>query len=576
MTEKQFRILTAALIVFATLLAYANTYANEFVWDDASSILLHQDVRHPSRVLQLFMKDQHAYGRGEGNFYRPLVSLSFMIDAVLSRGQAPVPGTSQMQEALSPFVFHISNALWHALAGIAFFALITALKAPRPVRVLAPLLYVVHPLHTEAVAYISGRADPLAGAFVLLALSCAIALPKGKNAVWCGCLFGAALLSKESATIFPFLLLLVALVLRRRPDSEDTTESPRTSFTGPLVVSGVILGVYAALRFTVLRFAGLQESATAPLAQRIKEAGQSFALYVKLVFAPTGLHMERTLDGVPGWTAIAGWLLIVAVVGMTFAAYATKRNRLAFALGFFLLTWFPVSGIFPLNAPMAEHWMYLPLIGFAWAVFELLWEVCGSNPLRYPVYAATYAAVVALISLTAQRNYDWRSNESLYVATLKENPGSIRVNFNLGVTYEDLVGNTSGARRQFERVLDLYRERKEVLGETGDGARYYDDELEAHLSLARIFAAKNLPAKAASHYETLRRVSVNDSNEPLIASAYAEYANLLAAVGQRDEAIQLLSEGMGRVPSLKQRAEQLGRPRQPATQQLPATDAPGT
>ncbi|NUM53332.1 MAG: hypothetical protein HUU46_06790 [Candidatus Hydrogenedentes bacterium] len=574
MTEKQFRILAAAFIVFVTLLAYANTYPNEFVWDDASSILLHEDVQQPSHVLQLFTKDQHAYGRGQGNFYRPFVSLSFMAESILARAAAPAPAAGQTQQVLSPFVFHIGNALWHALAGIGVFALMTALGTPRPVRLLASLLYVVHPLHTEAVTYISGRADPMAGAFVALALACALSLPKGKNAIWSGLLFAAALLCKESATIFPFLLLLAALVVGRVPKPKDDAAPERRPLLAPLAVAGVVLGVYAALRFTVLKFADAQESVSPPLTQRIAEAGQAFAMYVKLIFAPAGLHMERTLEGVPGWTAVAGWLLIPVFVLATVWAHAGKRHRLAFALGFFLIAWLPISGIFPLNAPMAEHWMYLPLMGFAWALVEVAWMFCGATPLRYPVYAAAYIAVIALITATAQRNYDWRSNESLYVATLKENPNSIRVNYNLGVTYEDLIENSSGARRHFERVLELYQARKEATGEVGDKARYYDDELEAHLSLGRIFAAKELPAQAASHFETLRRVAVNDSNSMIIASAYIEYVKLLAAVGQLTEAQQLFEEGAGRIPALKQQQEQLERARQAATQTGPAPAGP--
>lgn len=564
MSEKQFRWAVAALLIFAALLAYANSFANDFVWDDASSILLHQDVQNPANILQLFTKDQHAYGRGQGNFYRPLVSLTFMIDTWLSRPVVPEGVQQPTQLLLSPFIFHVSNTLWHAAAAIAFFALMTIAGAPRPIRVLAPLLYVVHPLHTEAVTYISGRADPMAGALVLGALCCALAFSANRNVVWSSILFVAALLSKESATIYPFLLLLAVLVLRPALKSDEAGTTAKRSFLLPLISAGVIVGVYAALRFTVLRFASRGESVTSSLMQRVTEAGQAFALYVKLMVVPTNLHMERTLEGVPGWAAAAGWVLIIAFAATAFVAYTAKRERLAFALGFFLITWLPISGIFPLNAPMAEHWMYLPMLGFIWALFEIVWMLAGATVLRYPAYAIGYAACLAFTLVTAQRNYDWRNNESLYVATLKQNPNTIRVAFNLGVTYEDLIGNESGARREFERVLALYKERKETQGNTDT---YFDDEMEAHLSLGRLYAAEQKLNQAAAHFETLRRVSVNESNSEIIANGYLEYARLLASIGRADEAKKLIEEGTSRVPALQQQREAAVRAREAAAQQ---------
>ncbi|MDZ4860664.1 MAG: hypothetical protein SGI88_16935 [Candidatus Hydrogenedentes bacterium] len=553
MTEKQFRWCVSALIVFAALLAYANTFTNDFVWDDASSIILHEHVQDPSKFLRLFMEDQHAFGRGQGNFYRPLVSLSFMIEYWCSRPPAPVEGGMAPLQVLSPFIFHVSNTFWHALVAVLFFGLLTILDTPRAVRALAPLLYAVHPLHTEAVAYISGRADSMAAAFLLAALCCALSMTLKRPALWCGVFFALALLSKESALIFPVVLLCAAVVLRK-PREMENGEPKRRSLISPLVVSGVILGVYAALRMTVLRFSDATGTGAAPpFSQRILDAGQALALYLKLMFVPTGLHMERTLAGVPGWVAVLGWAMFGLLILLAIGAVVTRKQRLAFALGFFLITWFPVSGIFPLNAPMAEHWMYLPMFGFVWALYELAWLAVGPTPLRYALYAASYAAILVLTLITTERNHDWRNNQTIYSATLESNPNSIRVHYNLGVTYEDLIGNLSGARRHFEEVLALYQQRKIDTG-TAD---VYQDEMEAHLSLARIYQRENRPDRAARHYETLRRLEATDSNAAMLGRTYIEYTRLLLDAGQKDDAAKLLQEGKDRIPALKQQFDEL-------------------
>jgi hypothetical protein len=117
-------------VALAALFAYSNTFGSDFVWDDASSILLHEHVKDPTKFAQLFAEDQHAFGRGQGNFYRPLVAASFMLDYALSRPAGPeLVGPSGVPE-LSPFLFHVTNLAWHLLCSLMLFALLTRLEAP--------------------------------------------------------------------------------------------------------------------------------------------------------------------------------------------------------------------------------------------------------------------------------------------------------------------------------------------------------------------------------------------------------------------------------------------------------------
>ena len=78
-----------AVVLAAACAAYLNTLDGEWVWDDVSSVLLHKHVQEPAKFFQLFREDQHAFGRGQGNFYRPLVAASFMVDYAISGGPSP-------------------------------------------------------------------------------------------------------------------------------------------------------------------------------------------------------------------------------------------------------------------------------------------------------------------------------------------------------------------------------------------------------------------------------------------------------------------------------------------------------
>jgi len=554
LSEKSFRGLVVGAVVVAAIVAYANTAGNEFVWDDVSSVLLHKHVQDPSKFFQLFREDQHAFGRGQGNFYRPLVAASFMVDFALSyllfREE---PEETRIPE-VSPFLFHVTNVCWHAAAALLLFALMTRLGAPRFVRAVAPLVYVVHPLHTEAVTYISGRADPMSAVFMFLGLW--FALCEGTTAkriagtALAALCFCAGLLSKESSGIFPFLLLLVLLL---RPAGEGEKKPGYLVRFAPFIASLVILGIYALLRSTVLRF-GAGATPDIPLGRRLVETGQALASYFRLLIIPTGLHMERTLAGTPRWTALVGWALLAGCLALIVWSFRHRRYRVCLGLGWFVLTWFPISGLFPLNAPMAEHWLYVPMAGLLWAVAELVWPLVEKRKAVGPAVAATYLLCVLLIIATVDRNRDWHDNESIYRTTLADNPRSMRIHYNLGVTYEDLLGNLPGARRHYEAVITLCSDQRKAAGKTMGGGVLWDQELEAHLSLGKIFFQQKQYSKAADNFRAVLRVKSDEAHKPLIATAAFGLGKCYLAFGDTSRAIELFKQAIVVRPDLRNEA----------------------
>ena len=549
LVERPFRLTAVLLLATAAFLAYANTFTGEFVWDDASSVLLHKHVQDPSKFFQLFREDQHAFGRGQGNFYRPLVSASFMLDFALSK---PAAG-----EELSPFLFHLTNAAWHAAAAILLFALLARVGAPRFVQLAASAVYVVHPLHTEAVAYISGRADMMSAAFMYAGLYVAARDRAGWGgsilaALLAGLCFICGLLSKEAAFIFP---LLAGLLIFRPVEGVDRKAAVYARRSAVFVLSLAILGVYAVLRSTVLHF-GTQTTPETGLGERVVELLQAYALYLRLLIVPTGLHMERTLDGVGAATAVAGAVLLAVTVALAVFSWRRGQRRAAMGLVWFLITWLPISGLFPLNAPMAEHWMYLPMAGLLWAVAELAWAVAQKPAPRYAVVAAAYGLGVVFLALTVARNRDWHDNESIFLATLDKNPDSTRVRYNLAVTYEDLLHNPWAARRQYEGVIASYREQKRgMLG--GGKEEFWDEELESHLSLGGIYADRRQYGDAAAHFSTVMRVAPTESNGPVRATAAFGLGQCFLATGDSRKALELFKQAAAGRPDLKGEIERL-------------------
>ncbi len=560
MPDRHFRIGILLAILLIACIGYANTFDGGWVWDDVSSVLLHQHVQTPSAFFELFTEDQHAFGRGQGNFYRPLVAFSFMIDFLLSYDSALDARPNAGHPDIKPFVFHLTNLLWHVAAAFALFWLLLKLDAPRLVQAAVPLLYVAHPLHTEAVAYISGRADMMSAAGIYLGLCFALSEASGARRIcaWAasGLCFAAALLSKESALIFPVLL---ALLIFLRPFSDAGRGDRQRAYLArlaPLALAGALTGVYAALRMTALHFGEASTAAAAPFLERLQDALQSLALYVKLLFAPAGLHMERTLDGAPGWTAWAGAALLLTFLAAFAWALRAKQHRIAIAVAWFIASWLPISGLVPLNAPLAEHWMYVPMAGFWWFAAELLHLGAKSPAARKAGLAAIYALALFFVALTVQRNQDWHSNETIFTATLQENPRTARVHYNFAVDNEVWVENLPGARRHFETVLAFYQETKAPHPETGGTNYVLQQEIDIYRSLGRIYYQLGEYPKAMGNFQPLLSLE-QPFYMPQVRDACLGMGRCLLALGDPIGAAAYFQQAVTLDPNVQAMAEAL-------------------
>jgi hypothetical protein len=550
MTERSFVIIVIVTVVFLAAVSYVNTLDGDWVWDDASSVLINKNIQDASNFTQLFREDQHAFGRGQGNFYRPLVSLSFMLDFALSHDPALDGTLADGTLDVKPLFFHLTNLFWHMATALLLFALLGRMDAPRFVRAVVPLLYVVHPLHTEAVAYMSGRADMMSAAF-MFAGAC-LALEEGRLARRGVCwflsslCFCAALLSKESSLIYPFLLLIL-LLFRPVPSAFAGREKQAYVLRAvPLIISLTIVAVYGILRMSALKFAESNPANTSPLGQRLVETGQAMAFYVKMLFLPMKLHMEQSLNGTPLWSAFLGGLVILLCIGSIVVALRSGHRRIAMGLGWFLVAWFPISGIFPLNAPMAEHWMYVPMAGFWWACAEALNHVTQNPRGRRFALAAMYGLGLFFVVITVQRNQEWHNNESLFRATLRENPASVRVHYNLAVAYGDLEKNYPGARRHYDAVLWLRQlDRPKAPGDESGNVPLMEEDIDVQLSLGLVSLQQREYQRAARHFSVLQGLQGNAGHQKEFAIANMGLVRCYLALGDVPQALRLFQQVLG-------------------------------
>jgi tetratricopeptide (TPR) repeat protein len=414
------------VLAAAVLAAYSPALNGQFLWDDTPLVRNNEFIRSPVLAVEAF---RHTLFDGSSNFYRPAQTLTYIAD--------------YWTWDLDPFGYHLTNILLQALnAGLLFLVLRGWL--PRLVPATGParrhadacswmalglaLIWALHPVHSAAVAYVSGRADTLAMFFCLLAwLAGDAALAGGRRAIVVGwstaagfCLL-LGLCSKEIA--FVWLVIFFGLLLAFRP------EITRRRKLAAGAVGLLALGCYLVLRHLP---APPPPAPPAPvLPARWLLMIRALGDYGSLMLFPDKLFMERQVFAAPGlanppdpavYTAlgVAGVLLALAFVAGAWWPGRGQRLRIVGA-AWFAVGFLPISNLFSLNASVAEHWLYLPSIGFLLFVCGVGLDLPFHSP-RAPLLAGglVLLAAAALGLRTYARCFDWQDELTFFRQTIAD------------------------------------------------------------------------------------------------------------------------------------------------------------
>jgi Flp pilus assembly protein TadD len=514
-----------ALVVTAVLAVYANALPNAFLWDDRVLVVGNPAIKRWDAIPGLFVSDLFPGGVASG-YYRPLQALTYALDYRLW--------------GLVPAGFRLTNVLLHAATAAALYVVAVRVLAVPTAALVAALLFAVHPLHVEAVTYVAGRSDPLAAVFFLLAVL-GFLRGDGRGRMFALAAFFLALLAREASLVLP----LVLLVLDRVPPGR--ARRPWRDFA-PYAVPIV---VYCALRaLSVTASPAPAATASVPFGLRMLTMAEVVVRYLGLVIAPHGLHMERAVTPVASphdATALAA----VAALGLAAAGAWRLRATAAWpvALG---AAWFgaalvPVANVVPLATFMAEHWLYVPIMGLAlaagWAA-----DHHAASWWRVPMLAAVGLAILVLGGLTARRNLDWRDGRTLYESLLPLAPESIRVRVNLAEAYQ-AAGDADRAR---DLYADVVRRRPDdpatadALNNLGNLARAAGRPDDALASFDRAIALRpNHVAARNGRALALQALGRNDEAERELETARAldptfatTFSNLGNLYFRRDEIVR--------------------------------------
>lgn len=438
------------LIIFA---AYINVFGNGFLFDDELLIQENTYLLSWGHIGDIILGSTTSGTHVDGGFYRPLQMLLYLPIFQLGGGDT--------------FWFHFLNLALH-IANSFFVYRLGVKLGFNPWGVFgAALIWGLHPLHTEAVTYMSATADPLFVFFILWTMVLLLPDITPRKIMRVIPLFLLALLSKETAVIFP-LLVMTCLFLK----NPERLNLRAYLCTWPLWGISIL---YTLWRLHAKGFNGPQDAdafnamhnydnwalyGVAPL-YRIETFLATLPAYLKLLVWPEGLHMERSF---PMYTTI--WDLPVMMgLGLIVAAamqiaLSSKKADSCLAMSWGLLWFFaahlPDSGIFvPVNAVFLEHWMYLSSIGLFLGLGETAALVLEKR-LRASSFSFFAALTVAGIFFvrTHEQNLIWHDPVSFYGNIFKYGERSERAHNNLGLYYMN-QGDYDDAIDQFKQALAI-------------------------------------------------------------------------------------------------------------------------
>jgi tetratricopeptide (TPR) repeat protein len=453
-------VLAAASVFAVAVLLYANTIGHDFVWDDRDLIVENPAVRvlDANTVEKIFTEDFWRASRLGGGYYRPLVTLSYHVQYKLFDGD--------------PAGFHVANVLWNALTCALVFAFVFLLFGNVPFGLATGLLFAVHPIHTENVAWIAGRTDVLSTLWAMASLVFYV-LARKRNIWWlapASATFALSLLAKESSAFLPLLILLLEL----GPFDRFFARKKRV-WLAPVLYAAVLVAYLLQRRDVIGQFGSTYDAYAPGLLGTVALPLSILAGYAfKLVFPfkLSGEYDAPVPESLADPHAAAGLLVLAAIV--LGAIKFRRRPDVVLGAGVFLLGLGPVSNIIPIGEISAERFLYFPSLGFALVLGGLFssaliakypgWRAAAGDgyvswPGMKPSVAGKLAAVfvlvlVAFAARTVTRNNDWKSEEILFAKTAAAAPQSARAFLNVG-NVARRQGRLSDAAEAYTRALQI-------------------------------------------------------------------------------------------------------------------------
>lgn len=508
-------------------LLYAPTIGHQYAFDDSIVIVDNKFTQKgiagiPDLLTRDFFEGIYEEGMNlTGGRYRPLSLLMFALEYQFF--------------GLNPAVGHFINVLLYALTALLLFRVLARWFGRESlVTLLATLLFVVHPIHTEVVANIKSRDEILALLLLLGTFQALHRYTEHRKPLWMGLAalaFFGAMLSKESAFTFVVVIPLTLWALEKRTGKEAV------SLSMPLWIAAF---AYIALR-TAMVGGGSDQPQTdllenplygTDMGTRLGTVAVIVLHYWRLLFLPHPLSCDYSFDQIPRVGMGDPFALISIALHISLLAYVLWRLPKKEVLPWALIAVFaPLSPalnlFFNVGAPMGERFLYISSLGFSVGMAFLIqkatrWEKVESL-FRQPLAVGAVLLVAGgLAVLSFQRSKDWYNNETLFTADVKTVPNSAKVHY--------YYGNTILKKYLALPAAEQEKQKAKLLGicetEFKRAVEIYPDFHTAMYNVGLVYYNKPEPQKALEYWEkTLQLMPRHIITLQMMAELYARYLN---------------------------------------------------
>lgn len=521
------------ILILVTFLAYYNSLSNEFVFDDESVIQNNQSITSLDNIPRFFTAED-GFHKVIGRYYRPVVSSSYAIDYFFW--------------GLNPYGFHLTNIIIHILSCLLLFKILAVLfwryKYRNVFALFSSLIFAVHPVHTEAVSWISGRTDSMVTMFFFASFLFYIEYKKemtheskdntlqkvkGNRLIYLILsliFYSIGLLTKEMIVTMPLVIFAYDFIYRKK-----NLEYIRKNLYVYALFAGITI-IYLLLRYVLLKDIPERENYlyfygkdfTVTLGTMVK----TIPVYFRLLFAPFQLlyHYNGVIADAknlidPEVLLSAAFVLILIYLCYFFY----KRDSIiSFCIAFFLITLLPVMNFVPSMNLMAERFLYM----ISFSLVLLICHVCLLGSAKRDFTILIFGLIIIIISLsylTYARNEQWKDNNTLYMTGNNVNGTVLLVN----------SGNILANQKKYDEAAKLYKKAIEIR----------DNNLLAHHNLGLIYLIRGSLDSAEVKFK--KGISIDS----LAPDGYFQLATVYNMQDKKEDAIRMLEKLQNVAPDYK-------------------------
>lgn len=409
------------LILVLTAFLYANSLSNPFAGDDHYVIFRNFETPESWTIRSLFQRSLFSTPPSETPYFRPLTLLTFALNYSLAGDR--------------PGGYRAVNIVFHLMVVASACFLLARLTNMRSA-LFASLLFAVHPVHVQSVAFIASRSELLYAfsAFLSLIFWHSASTAKARSgwsfrglALFC---FFLGLFAKETMVVVPALALLMDLTFCDALYSRERLKQTVYGYLGFAVLFAIYLAFRLRLGFSLTMEGTLELN----LLSRVLLAVKLFGYHVYLAFYPVHLYLFRTVEvplSILEFPVIAGGLAI-GILALVARLFWFTCRPISFGILWFFVSIMPVLNLTILNQPLMENWLYLPIFGLVVSFVSFIQTLAAQKgELRAAAFLLSGIAVL-LSARTVLRNLEWKNPVRLFLANVEAYPDSSKAWFSLG------------------------------------------------------------------------------------------------------------------------------------------------